>query len=290
MFAILQVSAQPYQSMFGGGVDSSTQWMFAWGNLWGVTTDTVYVEKDTTVNGLKYKKIVSTSISLYAGLLREDTTVGKVWYRDVGYHHKASDTVEKVAYDFSLNIGDTFDISNCKLGFAGPYPDSLNIVDSVKVINGLKYIYFKAQYEYGEPFTIIEGIGSNMGIFSKTGACYNTIDGMYLLCSYKSGIKTSYTNLHYNGVCYVYTDVKDYNLADNKITIYPNPSIDKVLIRNNTGLQLSKVTIYDVTGRKITQTKNTETINVETLQAGYYQLRVYTVNGQVIVKPMVIQR
>src|SRR3546814_784425 len=162
LFSIcFSANSQPYQSIFSNNGD--TYWVFSWQNLSSSFQDTARVEKDTTVNGITYKKIMTGSPDLYpGGLFRENTSTGEVWYRDLVVYRSPDDTVERLAFQFSLQAGDTFDISNTLLD-PGTYPDSFNVVDSVRTIDGLKYIYFKGMYG-NEPFTIIEGIGSNVGI------------------------------------------------------------------------------------------------------------------------------
>src|SRR5690606_34309961 len=111
----------------------------------------------------------------------------------------------RLAFRFDLNVGDTFDISNHSLPLS--YPDSLNIVDSIQTINGLKYIYFKAHYK-GEPVTIIEGIGSNISILWKHNSSGIIMTEQYLLCTYKNGHKTPYINKKYTGKCELPDNIK----------------------------------------------------------------------------------
>src|SRR5690606_4658322 len=118
-----------------------------WSNIWGNTNDTAYIEKDTVVNGIAYKKVITKSgTSVYGGgLLREDVNSGYVWYRDLQPTADPLDTTERIAFRFDLNVGDTFDISNRERQ-PGSYPLTDNIVDSVKIVNGLKHIYFRGQF------------------------------------------------------------------------------------------------------------------------------------------------
>lgn len=304
LLSLAQVAkAQPYQSMFANG-DGETRWLIIWNNLWGWSTDTVVAEKDTMVNGFSYKKIAIEKLPniIDRGLMREDMNTGKVWYWDI------ADSVERLAFDFSLDVGDTFDISHfvesCNFNYRWHnYPDSFNVVDSVRYINDLKYIYFKGHYEFYmltnngqyvlndyEPFTFIEGVGSNAGILWRQPVP-NLMAGQYLLCSYKSGQKTSFVNRFYNGQCFIPTDIETLQIEGSTITIYPNPSSGQVNIRNSTNDKINKIQIISQTGQLVKEVTFLEitSVEIEEIPAGYYYLKLYTGNGYVTVKPMVVR-
>lgn len=290
-------TAQPYQSIFGNGDQASTAWVFKYGVTPGPVVDSAYIEKDTIVNGVTYKKVITDNPNngYKGGLLREDVNTGKVWYRAIHFTMSQSDTIEQIAFRFDLNVGDTFDISNSYLQFG--YPDSLNIVDSIRYINGLKYIYFKGIYQpiqggYNEPFTIIEGIGSNMGVLWKHLYGGSFMADQYLLCSYKNGVKTSFQNRFYNGACTVQTgDINGLNSESRVITLYPVPAFDEININNKTTEKINKVQIISQTGQLVKEVTSLEitSVEIEEIPAGYYYLKLYTGNGYVTVKPMVVR-
>lgn len=299
-FILLSVQptyAQPYQSIFGIGDSASTSWVFKYGVLPGPVVDSAYIEKDTIVNGITYKKLVTDNPNngYKGGLLREDVNAGKVWYRAIHYTMSQYDTVEQVIFRFDLNVGDTFDISNSYL--QGSYPASWNVVDSIRYINGLKYIYFKGIYQplqggYNEPFTIIEGIGSNMGILWKHLYGGSFMADKYLLCSYKNGQKTSFQNKFYKGACTIKTgDIYGINDKSNTITFFPIPAADKITIKNKTTEKINKVQIISHTGQLVKEVTSLEitSVEIEDIPAGYYYLKLYTGNGYITVKPMVVR-
>lgn len=288
LWGMFPTTAQPYKSIFG---DPTTKWVFVWNNLPGWFHDTAYIEKDTVVNGINYKKI-STYQKQFdgagGGLVREDTNIGKVWYRSVNMRYP-DDTVERLAFRFDLNVGDTFDISNSMLT-GGSYPDSFNIVDSVRIINGLKHIYFKGQYSfYNEPFTIIEGVGSNMGILWKH-LLPTVMQRQYLLCSYKGGSKTSYENKAFNGICWQYSHVGDIEEDNEGIVIYPMPAREVIHILNTSLNKITKVQIINQVGAILLQANQSEItdINIKGISPGYYYIKMFSANGYVSTKPMII--
>lgn len=272
--------AQPYKSIFG---HVSTAWVFQWTNLSGTTHDSAYVEKDTIVNGVTYKKLLTQYPSFKAGLIREDTAVGLVWYRDLITTSGSYDTVEKIVFDFTLQAGDTFDI--LKTGLS----DTMNIVDSVRVINGLKYIYFKAKIIGNEPYCLIEGVGSNYGIFLKHWGI-TLMAGQYLLCSYKDEIRTPYQNRRYVGDCNPPTGiVKLSQSLKDKIIVYPNPATTQLFVENNTNYLIQKVSIMSIDGRELMLSRlSSGALNISTLASGYYFLCIQLDNGPSIIKTFVI--
>jgi hypothetical protein len=271
--------------MFGSG-DSTTKWVFIWANHPGGENDTVYVEKDTVVNNIQYKKVIINKSFFKGGLLREDVDSGIVWYRDIVHNIDPDDTLERIAFRFNLNAGDTFDISNTMMA-PNTYHDSLNIVDSVKVINGLKYIYFKAQYA-NEPITIIEGVGSNMGILWKH--FLTVMQEPYLLCSYKNGHQTSFINRRYNGACWIYSNVSKIPNDQKEITIYPLPASYNFHIKSQSGLIINKIQIINTTGLLVKEVTAPEIsyVEIKEIPAGYYLIKLYS-QSDVIIRSIMIQ-
>lgn len=285
-------NAQPYQSIFASG-DGKTKWVFIWHNLSISVNDTAYIEKDTIVNGIAYKKIATIGQD-YGGaggwLIRENTDSGHVWFRSIKLRDpQLDDTTEQLAFRYDLNVGDTFDISNSQLS-SGSYPDSFNVVDSIRYVGGLKYIYFKGKYSYynDEPFTIIEGIGSNMGILWKHMSP-TAMRFQYLLCSYKSGQKTSYINRHFNGACWIYSDIESVDEKYQSINLYPQPAKRTVWIENKTDQKINRINVISQTGKLVKEVTAPviTSLEIEEIPAGFYYLMMYTATGYLTTKPMV---
>lgn len=287
------IFAQPYQSIFGNG-DGDTKWVFIWHNLSISVNDTAFVEKDTVVNGISYKKIATIGKN-YGGtggwLMRENTDSGHVWFRSIKLRDPfLDDTTEVLAFRYDLNVGDTFDIGNSEFS---SYPDSFNVVDSIKYIGGLKYIYFKgiyAPFKYNEPFTIIEGIGSNMGILWKHMSP-TTMRQQYLLCSYKNSNKTSYVNKYHSGACWIHSDVKTGIERVHDISIYPQPAEKNIWIDNKTTNKITQIQILSQAGKLIKTVTAPEIthVEIEEIPAGYYFLKMCTSNGYIINKSIIVQ-
>jgi hypothetical protein len=268
---------------------TSTSWKFTWSNLFGTTYDSVYVEKDTTLYGIAYKKLVKRSSNHYpGGLIREDLNNGLVYYRALNTDgdNNPNDTIETIIFRYDLNIGDTFNINNVSFnGIGGRYVDT---VDNVQVIDGRKYIYFKSKLYDKEPYTIIEGIGSNLGVILRK---VNTVmQAQYLLCSYKDGVQTSFNNKRYNGNCSPPLSIRNTEITS-KISIYPNPSIDKITISNHSGKKMSSGILYATDGHIVATLKSDfESIDVSALPSGLYFMRLAFENDETIIKPFSVAK
>lgn len=263
-----------YPSLFGA---QSTQWVsfyYTWTG--GTTTDTVFVEKDTVLNGVVYKKLSFARSRSGVGLMREDTTTGKAWYKSLIYYSNPADTTEVLAFDFSLQKGDTFDTRNFNYGAA--MPDFLKEVDSVYYKNGLKHIRFKSLPPgngliLSDPLEMIEGIGCNYDIIWKE---FHAYAGHYLLCSYKDGVQTPYYNNIFSGNCNPPTKVDNVPGKDAGIDVYPLPANNKLYIRNTTAAHIEQLMLTDMFGKTILQHQGNipSQLDVSDIPAGNYTLRL----------------
>lgn len=293
-----RADSQPYQSLFSHG-DFTTTWTHFAFNLSQANFATSRYEKDTVVHGVAYKKVVlMTPVTdglfgpFSGGLFREDTMTGRVWYRDVKMSTplSPSDTVERLAFRFDLQVGDTFDLSHSSGGF----PDSLQIVDSIRVIGGLKYIYFRAQV-FGEPVAFIEGIGCNLGIFWKceNHAGFFALWDTYLLCSYKNGEKTHYHNRKYDGNCQPYSHIEhlsDRTNAEPVIVLYPQPARGIIKISNGRSQPIKRIQIFTSQGRLVRSLTGDNITQLEAgdLSAGLYYIKLFSDRGYLTGRPMAI--
>lgn len=240
-------------------------------------------------------RISSQIPSNYIGLLREDTLTGKVWYKSMIYlsNYPADDTMEILAFDFSLQKGDTFDTWNVNYGLPRTIDDSLKIVDSVYYRYGLKHITFKPMGDAGifaEPLLFLEGVGSSFGILFKEfhTACFFN----YLLCSYKDGIKTEYSNVLYNGDCTAYLNIGHNSMQEQSVMLYPVPAINELYIDNmDDKMPVAHVCIMDATGKNCIDLLNPgKKIDISGLNSGYYIIKLNYTDNKCIYKHFSINR
>lgn len=58
------------------------------------------------------------------------------------------------------------------------------------------------------------------------------------------------------------------------ITLYPNPATDVVTIQNNSGQEISAVSVYSVNGVLVKHSSDTNSLSVQDLQAGLYFVKI----------------
>ena len=272
--------SQPYQSLFG---NNNTKWVFEWGNLPGFSQDTIYVANDTLVDGLWWRNLKASRNNIFGyfagAVIREDTTLGKVWYK--GFHPQ--DSATKLAFDFSLQKGDTFDIHSVW----GDPPVSDKIVDTVYYQDGRKIIVFKSiNFKFGERTTFIEGIGSNYGIIYKQ--YLSLVLAHYLLCSYKDGQKI-FSNKYYNGECNIHFPSSIQDISPDLMEIFPNPVKGKLYLKTNTPNLFTGIRIVNSLGNIIIQQPFENEIDVSRFLPGFYLIQITTKTGKTYSKKLIFQ-
>ncbi|MBR4218902.1 MAG: C10 family peptidase [Bacteroidales bacterium] len=75
------------------------------------------------------------------------------------------------------------------------------------------------------------------------------------------------------------TGIEDAKLAE--LSLYPNPTTDKVIIRYD---KVNHVTVYDMAGQMVAQFNDQTELNLSTLSAGVYTLRIETPDGVAVRK------
>ncbi len=268
---LLSLNCQAYRSIFG---QQSTEW-YIWYSTCFFTQgkDTFYVEKDTLVNGLNYKKISSYKFYHVRALMREDTIAGKVWYKSIS---GPSDTNELLAFDFSLKQGDIF---NMKGNLYPDAADSLKTVDTIFYINGLKHIQFKAsKYRPDTPYYMIEGLGGTYSVFWKeSDFCYTYGP----VCAIKDGERIY-------GSCET-VSINPLQKNNAALMFYPQPADNTLHLMVSE--QITKIDFYDLTGKRLLSYQEPKAIiDVSGLPEGIYIALIRTATGDTYRQRISIQR
>lgn len=270
----LNLSAQPYESIFG---KNSTMWIVQWENLDFGGIDSIVVEKDTLINDIIWKKVISTQpYSWEAALIREDTISGKVWYRYLGSHFES----EYLAFDFSLVIGDTFDLS------ANYTLDRIGTVDSIYYIDNVKHIRFEVSVHPNEAerVTWVEGVSGNQSPIYKES---NLFLWPYLLCAFNDGVQI-YSNLRHDGDCDPVIAGSTFATRLIDLQVFPNPFQSQLYIDYSASEYIKSIEIIDLSGKLVIKTGFQNYIETEHLNTGVYFARFILEDGQEISR--VVQR
>jgi hypothetical protein len=246
------VTGQAYKSIFG---NDTTQW-----NIKHEFPD--YLQSiiyksfgDTTINAKFYKPVYEYDLPKIkkVGYLREDTTIGKLWFL-------FPDGEEKMIMDLTLNKNDTF-YSN---------KTHWSIVDTVFFYEGNKNIVFDEPINFGDTVKFIESIGPN-NLFNFLEYFHIYPENAVILCSYKDNIQV-YKNNNFQGCFLEWTSIVEINKS-NEFVIYPNPCSDILTVKFNNPNKGSNIKIFSCDGKVVIQSNKIQEFNVfdiTGLRAGIY--------------------
>ena len=112
----------------------------------------------------------------------------------------------------------------------------------------------------------VNGTALNSSFFTPYGITKNSTGDIFIADYFNSKIKKiSNTNLAIQE-----------NELKLKTSIYPNPASEKISIKSETAI--SKVELYDLSGKKLKES-NSKEMNISTLQNGNYLLKITDKNG-----------
>jgi hypothetical protein len=278
------MTGQDYKPLVVEGNSWSTVG-WSWGNAW---TDYYFIEGDTSINSVGYKKVYKTPDSLlqsdltYWGGMREDTISREVYY----YSNWAG---EKRIYKFSLEVNDTISVWSLE---CGPYIAMVEAKDSIVDLFGnvrerMKVGYYGAGWVYDEYW--IEGIGSTLGLLSAGNFMCIADLNFELLC-YRHNDDLYYMNPLYD-TCYItMVSIAEREPYNSLIKISPNPLVSQSKVHIPEYVKVQRIYITDSFGRLIKELDVNElTIVKDHFPAGIYILSLKTAGGDLYHSRFVVQ-
>lgn len=300
LFCLLSIAVQSTAQQYIPFPTSNATWRYRGysmylGNMKTGVQDMLFIidGSDTTIKGNMYKKVylrsysmvdtthspnvfnppvynvIADSIDKYYAALREDN---KKIYMNGVYTFSGYDTVERLYYDFNLQIGDTVHSANLSLNGA-----IVTGFDSLKI--GTKYhrrikttsIGFRSK-------DLIEGVGpASLQLFNQENGqnivtlhCFTNNNGSYV----NDTFKCSYI--------FPYGTPTIVNAAEKvQPKVYPSPFNDIITI---TGITKGNTTIYNSLGIKVMELKinGATTINTGSIPSGIYYLILTDADNNII--------
>lgn len=247
-----------------------------------------FIEGDTLLNAINYHKLYQSGWTRgycnaqgpsnnwlplpknYNGAFRQDTVAKKVfWFRP-------GNSQECLLLDFSLQVGDT--VPDCPWGCS---PLTVVSIDSIKI--GTTY---RKQWNLMPPASIIEGIGSTMGLLEPL--CPFEYSGN-LLCFAQNNIPY-YPDTATS--CAILTSLVEENKTI-ELSVAPNPFSQQTTIRSSKDLTHASIYLLsilgdiqlfmsDVSGREIMLQRGS-------LSRGIYFLKIVAEGKQVTIKKMIVE-
>jgi len=275
---VLQASAQTTNNTI---VNDNSSWAVRIENVCGIAdcpirTEYVYFDGDSIVADNPYKKVFSCDDKLlenskYEGLMREQD--------QKTYFIRANSETEHMLYDFSLEEGMTFNLAPIQWLLEVKHSDMIEINGVLK--KRLQIAYAPSSLYEDIIDTWIEGIGSLNGIISRNGFTGNGAT-FALLCYYQNNElrykNPAYSECYYNNREDDITSVQSITIND--CDIFPNP-VDDILRISCLNNVISRIEIFDNTGRQVYNQVYKDTINVSSFSKGLYLLKLYDANEQV---------
>lgn len=277
LMTCLLLNGQEYQPLVVEG-NSWSVVGWSWGNAW---THYYFIEGDTSINSVQYKKLYRTSDSLlqndlaFWGGLREDTLNQEVYY------YYSEWTGENRLYKFGLDIDDTVSVWSNE---CGSYVAKVIDTDTITDLYGAEHRRMKMDFYWGgSPMDEywVEGIGSTLGLLSAGNySCIADLN-FEMLCFSKE-YELYYMNPLYE-ICHItQVGIPDQQVEKEKIQLVPNPvtGLSQIIIPDNK--QVRSVHLIDTFGKTIQELpQNTSNISQESLAPGIYVLRVATTEGKI---------
>lgn len=281
LFSLLSISTFGQRIRFS---DSSNIWNYTYFSsgimppfFWQFSD---YYSGDTIIRGINYKQLWHACDMDFA-FIREDTLLHKVFAILPVY---GTDTAEKLLYDYTLNVGDTF-----RTIYDRYYVYN---IDSV-LVGAMWYKVWKLRH-YGSPdyyLSYIEGIGSISDPVDNITPIPSTIEGgNTLMCFQNNGSvppispalgpyawdgSSSFFYFNNTSSCNYPFSLNTINPINLTTTISPNPAQNEISIQVSD--IITSLSIYDLVGHVLysrTCNSQKETINIEDIPAGMYLIKI----------------
>ena len=247
-----------------------------------VGTEIFFIEGDSIVNSINYKKIWLSTDSLNSatlqGFLREESD--KVYYLPT-YGD------EGLLYDFGLNVGDTaYIISLPSIG--SELEIYITAIDTIEY-EGVQRKRMQVEGEDFPPEYWIEGIGDVYGPLYTMIHQFWICPSWLLICAHEND-ELIYME-PYAESCYE-TSVGIDELSLVNISITPNPVKQGQAIKIEAFNSISNIQVYNIAGKLIKTTSptfnNDQSINTHDLEKGLYLLKIEMADGEVLTSKVLL--
>lgn len=250
-------------------IDENKIWTIRSGGIFpGFNTFAIKFSGDTTINNIQYKKMLSTSDSLLVNgwgqsniFMREDSLHRIYLYRE---------STEKLLYDFSLDVGDSFEAYHyqnlCLLVVLNIDSIELNNGELRKRISLIRLDDPNPDQPFYGYIHWIQGVGSLTHLAEYPWDCF--FDNPYHLLCYIENDEYLYTSQSSNS-CFV-TPTREVRAKE--VKIYPNPTSGIIHIESES--EIEAISLFDLMGREMQVEFNNYEINLGQLRNGMYELRI----------------
>jgi hypothetical protein len=229
----------------------------------------IFSLRDTVVGEERFSYF-NTASHLVPLLFKEDTFTKRVFGKLLT-DFSPSGYIDFVLYDFNMEEGDTLFIPSWT-GDLRPHVCT-EVFDDV-LINDVPHRAF--QVYNGCSYTVIEGVGSLVGVLDPIEGCYEYSKS---LCCFENSSGNPVFSDYFSNDCLLSSS--DVNKTQLEVRIVPNPASDFIKISSSRNLDLAQFTIYDIVGRIVSSGNlSTDTrVNISELQSGIFLLKLSDFEG-----------
>ena len=278
----------PFISIYGQQlIDENARWntfQDAWFDPANNTyTYTIKLEGETLLDGQTYTRLHYSYDSLNTNWTPTDKYLRET--ADKKIYLKTTTGEERLIYDFSLEIGDTFNIvDNCNFIITDIYPITMTDGSERKRFN---FDYIDIIGTTQTSFWI-EGIGSPWGLINYEGAYCYTDHLTSLQCFYYDNDLVYQSPFH--NICFTILPTQDVINSD-EIKVFPNPTNALFQIESlNENWSMEEIQIYSTIGTLVKtislNTSKTE-IDITALSNGMYYLLIRLDNDLLVSRRIV---
>ena len=236
--------------------------------IWGETQYQVMrLGEEIELDGVLYREMTYEvdgnnyySTGLEGAIREEDKKVYVRWWEE----GLQSFMEEKLYYDFSLQVGDSFEV--CSYG--EPCFIQVVAIEEMEMEDGTvrNAIVFNEGWEGEEVW--IEGVGSLAGIHRRFDPSLTSSSFPYLQCYFEDD-----DLVWTDGECW--DDVEE--TAAEQVSVYPNPAKDFVKIE---GVDAAEVQVYNGLGQVVKRVKGMNEVCMEGIPQGIYMLCITDTEGK----------
>ncbi|HYD20774.1 MAG TPA: T9SS type A sorting domain-containing protein [Flavipsychrobacter sp.] len=284
LFCLLILSSQSCFAQKVRYTDTTNVWTLTW-DYWGDSSGPSVWDKkyigDTIHNGIQYYIQEYGIVPFF--WVREDTAAGKVFYLE------SVDSVEKVLFDYTLAIGDTFISNNPYYTYSQPHRFILSSIDTLFINNVPHMIqhfdYIGSSYVMQDHTLAIEGLGCLEG--GRMLIPPHPNPGSMITCFQNQGVHPIITpgwppffdNI---GSC---EPLKISEKIHRNIlpTVVPNPATDLVSIVWNRSISTGHLMITDIVGKVVAEiglvNKDKAALSVSDFPPSMYFYRIIDHDG-----------
>ena len=250
------------------GIDSTTTWTYSFSNFGIIEPDSLYINGDTIINGIKWFHLAGDGSCAFANpdslpYIREEESKWLIY--DVNRE------AESLLYDFNLEVGDSYIVET----FGPNFPIDVRI-DSVTTItidgNPHKVQYCSNPIANMEgfffAFEVIEGIGSTGYLFPQGNICDPHTGPIRCFTN-----NNEFVDFDLDRDCdEVYILSNTENLKDERIVeIYPNPVSVNGNLEVISSENIIEIELLNINGKAIIRQKpNTNVISLKLPESGFY--------------------